>query len=99
MDQVKKLAERLQHAPMLIGFVERHPGTSLDEIAWQVATGLADIQESTERLYGELLPKLLSPELPPDDADDVLHAVGEEYRHILYHIQDTRLFGYVMEEP
>lgn len=96
IDQVKALAERLKRTPMLIGFVQRQPGASLDEQAWQIATSLADIQESTERLYGELVPKLLSEGLTTEGADDVVNEIGEEYRHILYHIQDTRLFGYIV---
>lgn len=99
MDRVKALAERLKRNPMLVNFARRQSGTSLDEQAWQVATSLADIQQSTERLYGELVPKLLGEELPREEAEDVLNEIGEEYRHILYHIQDTKLFGYIVAQP
>lgn len=98
MDRVKVLAEQLKRIPMLVNFAQQSRA-SLDEHAWQVATSLADIQESTDRLYGELVPKLLSEGLPREEAEEVLNEIGEEYRHILYHIQDTKLFGYIAAQP
>lgn len=94
-DRVKILADRLQHNPMLVRFLSRHGEASAHEQAWQIATALADIQESAGRIFDDLLPKLVATEPNTETAADLLQDIGEEFRHILYHIRDTSLFGYV----
>jgi hypothetical protein len=32
-----------------------------------------------------------------EDLTDVLHDMGDELRHILYHIRDARYFGYLLD--
>ncbi len=97
VDRIKTLAERLKRTRRLASDAARR-GANPDEEAWQVATALSDIEESTARLFGELVPKLLTVSPESDEADTVLNDVGEEYRHILYHIRDTKLFSYVFAD-
>jgi hypothetical protein len=97
MNRIKALAERLKGTRRLSSDAARR-GVNPDEEAWQVATALSDIEESVTRLFGELVPKLLTVSPESDEADSVLNDVGEEYRHILYHIRDTKLFSYIFAD-
>jgi hypothetical protein len=46
-----------------------------------------------------LFPRLLDESLAPEKLNDVLLAVGEELRHVLYHIRDPKFFSYLFEDP
>ena len=53
---------------------------------------LLDISESIEKVYGEIIPKLLKlKDSKDDDFNDVYWEIREEFRHILYHINDADL--------
>lgn len=95
MDRTQALAERLKRVPGIADAVRRRGQGTVDEEAWQVASALADVQQSTARLFGELVPGLLSAEPEGQEAAEILNEIGEEYRHILYHIRDTKLYGYL----
>jgi hypothetical protein len=94
MDQTERLADIFLRSDVLREFVVRRGNGSAKEDAWEIATGLTDILESADRLR-ELAASLAAPDANRIDVEDVLHAIGEEYRHILYHIQTTKYFGYV----
>jgi ABC-type uncharacterized transport system substrate-binding protein len=93
-DRTQALAEHLKRIPRVVESARRN-GATADSEAWQIATGLSDIQESTDRLFKKLIPALLSVGPASEEADELMNEVGEEYRHILYHIRDTKLFAYV----
>jgi hypothetical protein len=63
--------------------------------AERLSHGLLDIEESFNKIYNEIVPKLLSKNLKIDEIDDLLLDIGEEFRHILYHINDSRYFEYL----
>lgn len=44
------------------------------------------------------LPKLFSERLNEEQIDDLLHKIGEEIRHILYHIKDPKFYEYLRED-
>jgi hypothetical protein len=90
------LAQQLERIPALRQFVERRATGSPREAAWEVAVGLADIQESTAKLFQELVPALMRTSPNTVEAEELLHDVGEEYRHILYHISSTEYFRYIL---
>lgn len=71
-------------------------GVAVEEIASEAAASLLDIESACVLLREQLMPRLraLSPDSP--DFDDVLDDIAEEYRHISYHIMNTRLFNYVV---
>ena len=50
---------------------------------------LTDIAASGQKVYGELLPELLSdPSVATEALQDTLWDIREEFRHIQYHIDD-----------
>ncbi len=98
MDRTHALAEQLKRMSQVAKAAKRRGGSSVDGEAWQIATGLADIEESTNRVFGDLVPRLMKIEPGSTAADDLLHDLGEEYRHILYHILDTKIFDYIVPD-
>jgi hypothetical protein len=98
MDGTQALAEQLKRIPRITESVRRRGERSIDAEAWQIATALADIEESAATLFTELVPKLLTVPPESEEAEDLLTDIGEEYRHILYHIRDTTLFDYLFEK-
>ncbi len=86
----QKLAGILNQCPQ----VTRHD-TAEEKEAWTLAHAFLDLEQSFERFSHELLPKLEGDGLSPDDISDALHAIGEEFRHILYHIGDPKTFDYL----
>jgi hypothetical protein len=94
VQRVKELAECLRRVPRVAKAAVRR-GTTVDAEAWQIATALADVEECAEKLFAEIIPRLIASS-DGEAGDDALNDVGEEYRHILYHIMDTKVFEYVV---
>jgi len=65
---------------------------------WNVAQGLADIEQSCRAIVDERLPALLAAADDPVRCQEVLLELGEDLRHILYHTRDIRFFRYLHEE-
>jgi hypothetical protein len=63
-----------------------------------LAHSLTDLEQSFREILDVLLPKLVDESLTPDQLNDVLLDVGEELRHVLYHIKDPKFFGYLLED-
>jgi hypothetical protein len=97
-DLMIELAKHLQEMPAVQRFADRRRKRSTKEEAWEIAHGLTDILESTKTIFEKLLPRLL--QLPPEDdkAEEFLYEIGEEYRHIFYHIRNTDFFSYVVAD-
>lgn len=96
--QLRALALKLQRAPRVVRLAEMVAGGNLDEVATEAAASIVDIESSCATLSQDLLPKLraLAPESP--QFDELLDDVAEEYRHISYHIANTRLFKHVVPD-
>lgn len=94
---LQALADHLERLPK-IAAEAKHNGRSPEQEAMEIATGLVDIRESADRLFRDLVPRFLKAPSKSDAASDLLNEIGEEYRHILYHIRDTKLFSYILEE-
>jgi len=77
--------------------VRRHDDEDNDE-AWVLAHAFADLEESSRRFLDVQLPKLVEEDLTEEELLDVLFDIGEELRHILYHIRDPRFYRYLSEE-
>jgi|SRR6185437_5132619 len=60
-----------------------------------MAHAFTDLEQSFRQFVEVLLPKLLDPSTNADEATDILLDIGEEFRHILYHIRDVKYFGYL----
>lgn len=96
LNDVRLLAERLRRIPKLSHVVGLD---DVDEDAWAIAGGLRDIHESCSRLFSELVPELLTVDPTHERAAEILHGIGEIFRHIRYHTTDSRFFGYLAESP
>jgi hypothetical protein len=92
--RAKRLADQLVRIPR-VHRTAKQRGTTPEAEAWQIATALLDIEESANALFASLVPKLLVADPDGSEADDLLHEIGEEYRHILHHIRDTKMFAYI----
>jgi uncharacterized membrane-anchored protein len=92
-EQRRKLIERLS----AIATVRQFDVAGEPQAATLVHS-LTDLEQSFRKILDELLPKLQDKGLSADRLNDVLHDIGEELRHVLYHVQDTKYFGYLINE-
>jgi hypothetical protein len=65
--------------------------------AGTLAHAFGDLEKSFRKFLSELLPKLLNGKLSEQDACDTLASIGEEFRHINYHLHDNRFYDYLWE--
>ncbi len=97
MLRMEFLAARIARLPWMIRSAEDQ-GTTPEEEAWRVVHGLADIEESVDRLFHELIWMILNSSYETSMEEEtsitgILQEMREEYRHILYHIRDATPFG------
>lgn len=90
---VKRLAEKLRTSAAVSRF-----DTAEEEQAWTLAHALSDLEGAFRTLADDLLPRLARTE-DVTELEDILHAVGEEFRHVLYHLRDCQFYGYLQEKP
>jgi hypothetical protein len=64
--------------------------------ATTLAHSLADLEESFREVLENLLPRLVDSNLDSGQLNDVLLDIGEELRHIHYHIRDPKFFDYLL---
>jgi hypothetical protein len=57
-----------------------------------------DLEESFRAFLDVHLKKLVQEDLDPATIHDVLHDIGEEFRHILYHIKDPLYYRYLLSD-
>jgi len=90
-EDVKRLADRLSECPE----VTRYGDIEHNE-AWALASSFADLEDSFRALLDEQIPKLLATDTGPSELYDTLLDVGEEFRHILYHVlQQQKFYRYL----
>ncbi len=65
--------------------------------AFTLAHTFIDIKESFE-VYNELFQRISSENITKDEVDEILSDIGDELRHILYHIKDPKYYKYLSEE-
>lgn len=92
-DEVLRLVERLSRVPSVARFDRPE-----EPQAATLAHSLADLEGSFRTTVEVLLPRLLDRSLGPEELNDVLLSIGEELRHVLYHIRDPRYFGYLFDD-
>lgn len=73
--------------------VTKH-STKEENQADTLANSLIDIEEALKKM-NEQIPKFYLKDLSKDEVDDLILELGEELRHILYHINDTRVYDYL----
>ena len=62
-----------------------------------LAYALLDIEESCKSLITEQIPQLILTNTSEEKIDEILLDIGEELRHILYHVKDPRFYEYLRE--
>lgn len=87
-----RLTERLARVKSVSQFDQ--PG---EPQAATLAHSLTDLEKSFREIVETLLPRLLDESLASDQLNDVLLDIGEELRHVLYHIKDPKFFGYLTD--
>lgn len=65
------------------------------EEAGTLAHAFGDLEESFLRFLDDLLPRLVETDLTPDEIESVLLEIGEELRHVLYHVADPQFYAYL----
>ncbi len=74
--------------------VTKH-STEAEDQADTLAHALIDMEESMNAITTALLPKLYKERVDKEMVEDIVMEIGEELRHILYHIRDTKVFDYL----
>lgn len=90
VEDTEGLAERLSRLPEV-----RKLDRPDEPESWTLAYTFRELEESFRRFLTELLPKLMSPSLTIDETKDVLTDIGDELRHILYHLRDSHFYDYI----
>ena len=87
---LKTLADHLSKCPDV---------TRLDQgdekEAWTLAHTFGDLEESFRKVLEEQLPRLTQDQLEVSEIYELLLEIGEEFRHILYHIKDSKFYRYL----
>ena len=91
-EKIKQLAEKLQKYECVSKF------DSDDEPeAWRLAHSLSDLEQSFKRVLDNYIPALCEAD-NEEAVHNALLDIGEELRHILYHIKDPKFFAYLLED-
>jgi hypothetical protein len=90
LENVEKLAEILSRSKNVTRFDDND-----NKEAWTIAYGFRDIEESFQEFL-KLLHKLLDDKITDSEINDLLFDIGEEFRHILYHIKDIKLYDHLI---
>jgi hypothetical protein len=73
--------------------------TKFDEGEHQEASTLAhafaDLEESFDKFLNEHLPRLVRDQPDAGEIPGLLLEIGEEFRHILYHLRDPKFYSYL----
>jgi hypothetical protein len=94
MTEVKRLAETLSQCESVARF-----DTDEESEAWTLAHCFSHLEASFRTILEQHLPALISERLTQQDVEDRLLDIGEEFRHILYHLRDPRYYRYLLEDP
>jgi hypothetical protein len=90
-NRIGRLARLLERCSRLATF-----GSSEDPEAWALAHTLVDTAESCEKICQDLMPALMRA-VDEQTIEDTLHDIGEELRHIQYHMRSSRFYRYLMD--
>jgi hypothetical protein len=92
VERVIELEKRLSQIPSVAQFdlAEEPEGHRL-------AHALSHWEDSFAAVLDNVLPKVADERTSAEDLADALNDVGEELRHILYHINDVKFFGYLLD--
>lgn len=89
IEKLKALTSNLEKSER----VTKH-STKEENQADTLANAFIDIEDALKKM-NEQIPRLYLKELTRDEVDDLIFDLGEELRHILYHINDTPVYDYL----
>jgi len=89
---VKNLSDKLSKCKYIKKFDKKDEPES-----WTLALAFNDLEDSFRKILVDLFPKLIQKELNESEIKDLLLDIGEEFRHIIYHIKDSNFYGYLFE--
>lgn len=84
------LAAKLSQVPEVCRYDDKG-----EKEAETVVHALADLEQSFRRILDDQLPRLIEAPPTPSVLHDLLLEIGEELRHIQYHIRDPKFFQYL----
>src|ERR1044071_5774670 len=88
-----ELGRRLSRVPEVASF-----DTLEEPQGHTIAYALDHWEDDFAEILDVLLPKLVRDRMSPsEDPNDILHEIGDHLRDILYHIHDTKYFGYLLD--
>jgi hypothetical protein len=90
VEHINELAKRLSECPEITRY-----DSGEDKEAWALADGFSDLEEAFRTFLDEYLPKLADPQVRGEALVEVLQDIGEEFRTILWHIQEPKFYSYL----
>ena len=66
-----------------------------EEEPWTLANDLVDVENSLLVLSNDLFPRLLKDSVNSQEIKEILLDIGEEFRHIAYHIGNNKFYKYL----
>lgn len=90
-EAVRQLAQKLQQYKCVSKFDDD------ESEADRLAHSLSDLERAFSEILTSLLPELLRAE-GDEQVHNALLDIGEELRHILYHINDPEFFSYLKDD-
>lgn len=90
--KVKSLAEKLNR----FNLISKYDSNGEQE-AWRLVHSLSDLEQSFREIIDILLPNLCETK-DEETCNNILLDIGEELRHILYHIKDPQFFRFLIED-
>jgi len=92
-EKIKGLAEKLSRCEQVARL-----DSDEEPQGWTLAHSFADLEESFRKFLDEQLPKLMDGQFKGSTINELLLEIGEEFRHILYHMKDPEFFRYLHDE-
>lgn len=90
--ELQQIAERLATCPHVTRY-----DTAEEKQAWTLAHNFLDLAESFKTFLNEQLPRLKDGRLSAEEINTLLLDIGEEFRHILYHLRDAEFYAYLRD--
>lgn len=89
---INALADFLIKCPEI---TQHNHGTHIE--AGAIAHAFSDLEDSFHAFLDDQLPRLIKGQLKPSEIQNTLLDIGEEFRHILYHINSLKFYSYLRE--
>lgn len=90
IEKIKAISERLAWIQRV-----RQCDSEDEPQAWTLASAFLELDKSFRAFVDVQLPRLLADTAEVTDVENTLHDIGEEFRHILYHIKDLKYYEYI----